>query len=186
MDLSKKGLLAPKDSTAEKNEGLPHWMAWCRIGVPFSAGYHVLARASRRHAIRPTPPAISTMLRHFPTPRQLRTLHAPHQQWRHSRRLWSISAVSPLLLAPLVFTGLTLTLWSYKCLMMILFQSRIIYMPGIPLGARREKISDYAHYCRGINWREGKIAVADGTILATATATRSGRGREMVVVYFQG
>lgn len=63
-------------------------------------------------------------------------------------------------------------------------------MPGIPLGARKEKISDYAPYCRGIKWREGKIAVGDGTVLATASARLDGsgvvRGRELVVVYFQG
>lgn len=106
-----------------------------------------------------------------------------------TRRIWTLSTTSPLILAPVVFTGLTLTLWSYKCLMMILFQSRIIYMPGIPLGARTEKISDYSAYCRGIRWKEGKIHVDDGTVLATASATVNNsreKEKELVVVYFQG
>lgn len=124
----------------------------------------------------------------FPLRRTLPLCVSRHDCMQY-RRLWSLSAIHPLLLAPLVFTGLTLTLWSYKCLMMILFQSRIIYMPGIPLGARKEKISDYTRYCRGIQWHEGRIAVDDGTVLATATAKLDGSGkagRELVVVYFQG
>jgi hypothetical protein len=107
------------------------------------------------------------------------------------RRIWTLSTIPPFLLAPAVFTGLTLTLWSYKCLMMILFQSRIIYMPGIPLGARSEKISDYAAHCRGVRWRQDSLRVHDGTVLATATATvnkdaTTTRAKELVVVYFQG
>jgi hypothetical protein len=124
----------------------------------------------------------------FRQPLHLRHRHCPPLLRR--RRIWTLSTIPPLLLAPAVFTGLTLTLWSYKCLMMILFQSRIIYMPGIPLGARSEKISDYAAHCRGVRWRAGSLSVHDGTILATATATvnkdATTRAKELVVVYFQG
>jgi hypothetical protein len=72
-------------------------------------------------------------------------------------------------------------------MMMVLFQSRIIYMPGIPLGTRREKISDYASLCHGVVWKKGSIATDDGNTLATATATNGAKGKkELLVVYFQG
>ncbi|CCX04362.1 alpha/beta superfamily hydrolase [Pyronema domesticum] len=115
------------------------------------------------------------------------------QLLRSHGRHFSLSSIHPVILAPLVFVGLTLTLWSYKCLMMVLFQSRIIYMPSIPPGARREKISDYAAYCRGIQWTEGILTTSDRKTLATASATvggssnaDNGNQKEFVIVYFQG
>ena len=80
--------------------------------------------------------------------------------------------------------------------MMVVFQSRIIYMAGIPPGARREKIRDYSKQCRGIQWEKGSLATSDGCILATATAAAGrpassvtkgrGAGKELIIVYFQG
>ncbi|KAI5805316.1 hypothetical protein DFH27DRAFT_550465 [Peziza echinospora] len=71
----------------------------------------------------------------------------------------TILSLHPALLSPIVFIGLLGSLWGYKCLMMILFQDRIIYMPGMPPGARRETISDYTSQCGGISWREERINV---------------------------
>lgn len=42
----------------------------------------------------------------------------------------------PLGLMASVFVGLPTALWSYKCLMMIAFQRKIIYMGFLPPGAR--------------------------------------------------
>ena len=113
-----------------------------------------------------------------------------------ARKLWSLSSVHPVIIAPVVYTGLMITLWTYKCLMMVVFQSRIIYMPGIPPGARREKISDYSKQCRGIQWEKGSLTTSDGCILATAAASacrpdslaKMGKGtrKELIIVYFQG
>ena len=88
---------------------------------------------------------------------------------------------------------------------MVIFQNKIIYMPGIPLGARRERIEDYAESCSGIQWREVKIPVEDGVILGGAVAEVvrtmnkrvSGksrveslpgkrRRRKVLILYFQG
>lgn len=111
------------------------------------------------------------------------------------RRLFSLASVSPILLAPAVFTGLTLTLWTYKCVMMVLFQSRIIYMPGIPLGSRKETIESYRSLCQGVEWtEERRLRTTDGKVLAAVSATVSGRGNSIigntedhvVIVYFQG
>jgi uncharacterized protein len=38
--------------------------------------------------------------------------------------------------------------------MMVVFQNKIIYMPGLPPNARRERIEDYKNQCGGIQWRE--------------------------------
>ncbi|KAI0169152.1 alpha/beta-hydrolase [Hypoxylon sp. FL1284] len=71
-----------------------------------------------------------------------------------------------LVLAPAVFTGLLVALWSWKCLMMVTFQNKIIYMPGLPPNARRERIDDYVKLCGGLRWREERLRAADGTDLA--------------------
>lgn len=38
--------------------------------------------------------------------------------------------------------------------MMVVFQNKIIYMPGLPPNARGERIEDYKNQCGGIQWRE--------------------------------
>lgn len=43
-----------------------------------------------------------------------------------------VDAIPAVLLPPLAFVGLGCTLWTWKCAMMILFQNKIIYMPGVP------------------------------------------------------
>ncbi|KAI1392678.1 alpha/beta-hydrolase [Hypoxylon trugodes] len=78
--------------------------------------------------------------------------------------------VEGLMLAPVVFSGLFVALWTWKCLMMVTFQNKIIYMPGLPPNARWEKIEDYAKRCAGVEWREERIRAADGTNLALCIA----------------
>ncbi|KII86736.1 hypothetical protein PLICRDRAFT_43389 [Plicaturopsis crispa FD-325 SS-3] len=48
---------------------------------------------------------------------------------------------SPLL-AISIIVGLPLALWTYKCLMLVLFQRKIIYMGYVPPGARQEELRD--------------------------------------------
>ena len=104
-----------------------------------------------------------------------------------------------LLVPPLVFSGLFVTLWVYKCMMMVVFQNKIIYMPSIPPFSRSEKISDYITRCGPIDWREIYIEAADGTRLALAvghrpdhymlharTAVPARRRKHITVIYFQG
>ncbi|KAF8417383.1 alpha/beta superfamily hydrolase, partial [Tirmania nivea] len=106
----------------------------------------------------------------------------------------------PAILSPIVFVGLVATLWTYKCLMMIIFQNKIIYMPGVPLGARRERIEDYAVVCSGIRWKEVQIPTKDGHLLRGAVAEELGHivaagagkqagkpyKRRVIIVYYQG
>ncbi|KXJ91380.1 hypothetical protein Micbo1qcDRAFT_163082, partial [Microdochium bolleyi] len=74
------------------------------------------------------------------------------------------------MLAPVVFAGLFVALWTWKCCMLVLFQNKIIFMPGMPPNSRRETIADYAARCTGISWREERVRAADGTDLALCVA----------------
>ncbi|KAK4236294.1 protein bem46 [Achaetomium macrosporum] len=79
--------------------------------------------------------------------------------------------IASILLPPLVFSGLFIALWTWKCLMMVVFQNKIIYMPGLPPNARRERIADWANLCGGIQWIEERTVTADGKQLAMAVTT---------------
>ncbi len=55
--------------------------------------------------------------------------------------------------------------------MMVVFQNKIIYMPGLPPNARSERIADWKDLCGGIEWTEERTAAEDGTKLALAVTT---------------
>ncbi|KAH8682303.1 alpha/beta-hydrolase [Xylariales sp. PMI_506] len=102
-----------------------------------------------------------------------------------------------LALAPALFGGLFVAMWTWKCFMLVIFQNKIIYMPGLPPSARWEKIEDYETRCVGIRWLEERVRAADGTNLALCTADINiGRTYELptpqppdihyYILYFQG
>ncbi|KAK2748089.1 hypothetical protein FQN57_001212 [Myotisia sp. PD_48] len=94
---------------------------------------------------------------------------------RHLSLTPIISIIPPVLLPPVVFIGLTITLWAYKCMMMIIFQNKIIYMPSMPPFSRREKIADYQKLCGSIKWKEERTRSLDGVEIALCVgSTRSG------------
>lgn len=77
-------------------------------------------------------------------------------------------------------------------MMMIVFQNKIIYMPGVPPFSRSEKIADYK-YPAPVAWREEHIKSTDGTRLALAIGTADGKDivpstdtATAVIAYFQG
>ncbi|KAM3077902.1 hypothetical protein ACMFMF_004320 [Clarireedia jacksonii] len=96
------------------------------------------------------------------------------------------------LLPPLYFVGLGIGLWTWKCLMMITFQNKIIYMPGLPPNARQETIANYQKECLGIQWREEKIKSTDGTSISLCVAEVNAGTKEksprktIYILYFQG
>lgn len=104
--------------------------------------------------------------------------------------------VSPFVLVPSVFVGLLLGHWIHKCFLMVLFQNKIIYMPSLPPGSRREKLQDYAKSWGSVAWEENKIKSLDGTKLTLAIAQlkeehRPARSAEKqckrrIILYFQG
>jgi hypothetical protein len=97
-----------------------------------------------------------------------------------------------------VFAGLFITLWVYKCIAMVVFQNKIVYLPYLPPHARSEKIADYAGQLRRVSWREHQVVAVDGTRITLAMAvvpfglasrekgSSEGRGVATVIVYFQG
>ncbi len=107
------------------------------------------------------------------------------------RRHFGLESVPAVLLPPVVFGGLLISLWAYKCLMMVVFQNKIIYMPSVPPFSRSEKVSDYAARCRPVEWIERDLKAVDGTALkllegSIVAAETSDRPEHVVVVYFQG
>jgi len=105
-------------------------------------------------------------------------------------------------MAPVVFSGLFVSLWTWKCFMMVVFQNKIIYMPGLPPNSRWEKVQDYGDRLCGIAWREERVKAADGTDLALCVAdvelggglelkrgdsrSRALPDRHLYILYFQG
>jgi len=124
-------------------------------------------------------------------PRQPRNVRAgPYGQ----RRNFGLQSIPTVLLPPVVFGGLLVTLWTYKCLMMVIFQNKIIYMPGVPPFSRSEKVSDYASQCLPFTWSEHDIKAADGTAIklleggsnTNTSALPVQQQRRVVVLYLQG
>lgn len=91
-----------------------------------------------------------------------------------------------------MFLGLFVTLWCWKCTMLVLFQNTIIYNPFLPPNARSLTIAEYARQCGRVAWREETIRSLDGTQLAlcvsdvqTATASES-QATQVYILYMQG
>lgn len=78
--------------------------------------------------------------------------------------------------------------------MLVIFQNKIIFMPGLPPNSRWEKIEDYAKQCAGIQWREERVRASDGKELALCVADidigqpEQTRNIDLAfyVLYFQG
>ena len=111
-----------------------------------------------------------------------------------------LSTLSTVLMPPAVFCGLVVSLWAYKCLMMVAFQNKIIYMPSVPPFSRSEKMEDYATSCRPVTWRFETMRSLDGTKLTLAigenvtmqqqqhqaTTPVQSKCAALMIVYFQG
>jgi len=118
-----------------------------------------------------------------------RAPHLLHKAPQHR----PLTVISTLLVPPVVFTGLLITLWTWKSLMLVLFQNKIIYMPFLPPNARQEKISDYSKQCGAISWREERIRSTDGTAISLCVSDVVGKGdskgkerKRVYILYFQG
>jgi pimeloyl-ACP methyl ester carboxylesterase len=120
-----------------------------------------------------------------------RPVHSHHVL--NSQRRTIFAGVSPFILVPGVFVGLLIGHWIHKCLLMVLFQNKIIYMPSLPPGSRREKLEDYSKTWAGVSWEVTKIKSLDGTKLSVAIArlehspvASQVKRRNIVVLYFHG
>lgn len=121
------------------------------------------------------------------SPQRARAKVLAHSQGRN----FGLDSIPTILQPPIIFSGLLVTLWTYKCLMMVIFQNKIIYMPSVPPFSRSEKVSDYATQCAPVTWSEHDIKSADGTALkilesGLSTTQNPRRQQHVAVLYLQG
>ncbi|CAI7570315.1 unnamed protein product [Penicillium glandicola] len=76
------------------------------------------------------------------------------------------SAFPSFAVPPLMFIGLLLGLWTWKCFWIIIMQNKLLYLSWLPPFTRSEIISDYEAECRPVRWEEKQIRSLDGTKLA--------------------
>ena len=90
---------------------------------------------------------------------------------------------------PLVFANILLALWAYKvrfvfsdnrrmrlnfgwaqCMMLIILQNKLIYLPYIPSGARQETIEQYRPQLLGLDWTTTEVRTRDSKKLLACVA----------------
>ncbi|CAG7928313.1 unnamed protein product [Penicillium olsonii] len=120
------------------------------------------------------------------------------------------TAIPSVLVPPLMFVGLLVGLWTWKCFWIIVLQNKLLYLTWLPPFTRSEVIADYPNECKPVRWRERQIRSLDGTKLAvcegrisvvdcksqsltsgsdfkkTTQASSSNRKKAVVICYFQG
>ena len=150
-----------------------------RLSLPFHTCAHHCGYRPNSHTIRP-----SCLTYSLPK--------VQHRTSRNHKQKFATSSISSILLPPTVYLGLFGALWLYKCLMMVLFQNKIIYMPSIPPFSRREEIETYKAASRPIVWEEKRIKSEDGTDLALCVgeapvnAPDISVSKQVILLYFQG
>ncbi|KAJ5835843.1 hypothetical protein N7447_001869 [Penicillium robsamsonii] len=75
-------------------------------------------------------------------------------------------AIPSFAVPPLMFIGLLLGLWTWKCFWIIIMQNKLLYLSWLPPFTRSDVISDYEAECRPVQWEEKRIRSLDGTKLA--------------------
>ncbi|KAL3431002.1 Alpha/Beta hydrolase protein [Aspergillus tetrazonus] len=124
--------------------------------------------------------------------------HHLHCLRRRDLFTWATS-IPTIFIPPAIFLGLLLSLWTWKCFWIVLFQDKLLYLSWLPPLSRSEKIEDYAREFRGVQWSETFITSSDGTKLAVcegrlpASFRRNRNVKEnnkkkvrVVICYFQG
>lgn len=101
---------------------------------------------------------------------------------------------------PVLFVGMLLTLWAWKCFWIIVMQDKLLYMSWMPPFTRSELMEDYERECRPVKWEESSMRSLDGTKLAlcignipkenslslVASSPVGQRKKHVVICYFQG
>ncbi|KAL4943454.1 Alpha/Beta hydrolase protein [Aspergillus oleicola] len=82
------------------------------------------------------------------------------------------------LIPPTIFLSLLLTLWTWKCLWIIILQDKLLYLSWLPPLSRSESIDDYKKEFRGVRWTEKEIRSLDGMRLAVVEG-RYGLSKEV-------
>lgn len=137
-----------------------------------------------------------------------RTSIAQPARTNKSRGL-ATAAIPSFLVPPLMFIGLLVGLWTWKCFWIIIMQNKLLYLTWLPPFTRSEVISDYEAECKPVKWEEKQIRSLDGTKLAICEGRipatlrdikslpndtlkdqnqvpNSKRNKSVVICYFQG
>ncbi|KAF8527422.1 Alpha/Beta hydrolase protein [Hysterangium stoloniferum] len=107
----------------------------------------------------------------------------------NARRFVPTTNPPSLTLAASVVLGLPLALWTYKCLAMVLFQRKLIYMGYIPMGSRQEHIDSYRDQLLDFDFQEIQLRNNSGVTLYGIAIRKqhvSNNKPRATVVYFQG
>ncbi|GAA5971349.1 hypothetical protein JCM11641_008318 [Rhodosporidiobolus odoratus] len=96
------------------------------------------------HNILKRIPTLVPQLRHFHPcpPRRLFGLHLPEPSNEPLAGTGVDASGPPWVFLLQVVLGLPTALWLYKCIMLVAFQRRIIYLPSVPPGTRDESLAD--------------------------------------------
>ncbi|KAJ6604036.1 hypothetical protein B0H10DRAFT_1957523 [Mycena sp. CBHHK59/15] len=102
-----------------------------------------------------------------------------------------LSGTPSVFLTITVFFGLPAVLWAYKCLMLALFQRKIIYMGYVPPGSKQEELTKNVHptLLNEISCQEVRIVSETGTLYGIAVSPVDSYvdGQpDVVIVYLQG
>ncbi|KAJ5609835.1 hypothetical protein N7528_009101 [Penicillium herquei] len=114
------------------------------------------------------------------------------KSFRARRTFMSFTSIPAPLLPPVIFTGLLLGLWTWKCFWIIVMQNKLLYLTWLPPFTRSDTISEYESQCKPVVWTERQIRSFDGTKLAICegqipVANELEKPRKKVVIlYFQG
>lgn len=86
------------------------------------------------------------------------------------------------------FFGFPAILWAYKCLMMVAFQRRLIYLPSVPPFTRRLTTKDYADQLASLDWRAEALKLPEhrGHLEGLDIGSRNNHEPLAVIVYLQG
>jgi len=123
--------------------------------------------------------------------------HSQNGIWRGSNtsRTLFTSSLPPFLIPPVIFVGLLVTLWTWKCFWIIVMQNKLLYLSWLPPFSRSEQISEYQRECKPVQWEEKRLRSLDGTKLAVCegyipdSPTQGGvkkRKKLVIICYFQG
>jgi hypothetical protein len=132
-------------------------------------------------------------LRQMSTTGRLRLSRASRPMYKYTTRT-IFTHVSTLLTPVMVYLGLFSALWTYKCIMLVIFQNKIIYMPYFPPFSRSERIQDYSQACKGVCWNEKHIRSSDRTRISLCIGSTSDDKHysahhprsHVIILYLQG
>ncbi|KAI7883044.1 alpha/beta-hydrolase [Lichtheimia hyalospora FSU 10163] len=111
-----------------------------------------------------------------------RSMHRiPLFRWREKRR-----SLSTLATAGLIVTGVPAGLYLYKCMMLVLFQNKLIYLGYIPPGSRHERLT-LDKTLSGLDVKEETVWTSDRKQLRGLTVKKQhGDDRGPILIYLQG